>query len=74
MTRQEAVEYFQNKEELNEAEQVALNSLIAWKCVVSDLESKISFSRSCGAKDYAMGMDVSLYTVQQHLKDDNIIC
>lgn len=74
MTRKEAIDKLQCIDSLDDATSVAVNSLLAWETVISELTEKIAFSKQCGAKDYALGMDTALYVIQQHLHDDNIVC
>lgn len=74
MDRKEAIDRLQCVDSLDSATSIALDSLIAWDGVISELSDKIEFFRKCGAKDYAQGMDAALYIIQQHLHDGNIIC
>ena len=73
MNRQEAILELQNKGNLTDSEKIALDSLIAWDLVITELQDKIEFTRKCYAKDYSLGMDAALYIIQKHLQDGNII-
>ena len=73
MNRYEAIYKLQNKENLDEATQVALDSLLAWNDVISTLKDRIEFADKCHAKDYRAGIDAALYVVQQRLNDENIV-